>query len=71
MMRNGQLVRCLTLSQRLKGGRFTLRQLANEHGVHERTIRRDMEALSVAGVPICNTADATATGKNGYWWIAR
>lgn len=41
-------------------GRLTARQLAEELGVSERTIYRDVEALSLSGVPIC-----TQTGQDG------
>ncbi len=41
-------------------GRLTARQLADELNVSERTIYRDVEALSLSGVPIC-----TQTGQEG------
>lgn len=70
-MRNRQLVRVLKVSQALQGGRRTLDSLATEFRVSTRTIRRDIEALSEAGVPVRNTADAYANGLNGFWWISR
>lgn len=52
--RNRQVVRELQLILTLERARvgLTLRQLAAEFGVHDRTIRRDLAALEEAGVPL-------------------
>jgi predicted DNA-binding transcriptional regulator YafY len=65
-VRNNQLVRVLRLIDFLKTGRHSLSSLAQEFGVSQRTIRRDLEALSLAGVPVRNT---TPTDFNGYWSV--
>ena len=70
-MRNSSLVRVLCLIESLKHKRATLQSLADEFNVSTRTIRRDLEALSLAGVPVRTTADAYANGINGFWWIER
>jgi predicted DNA-binding transcriptional regulator YafY len=72
-MRNGQLVRVLALMQRLRSGRHTLASLACEFRVHQRTIRRDLEALSVAGVPVRHSADVAGDDAplRGFWWMQR
>src|SRR5512133_987016 len=49
-MRADRLLSILLLLQ--VHGRLTTRELAHRLGVSERTIHRDMGALSVAGVPI-------------------
>lgn len=68
--RNDSLVRVLTMMHYLKGGRQTLEQLAEEFHVSTRTVRRDLEALSVAGVPVRHSGD-TGEGFAGYWWVVR
>lgn len=52
--RNTTLVRCLMIWRRVEGRRVcpSLRVLAAEHGVCERTIRRDLEALQEARLPV-------------------
>lgn len=70
-VRGKQVIRLIRLMERLKVRRAALGELSREFGVTTRTIRRDMEALSVAGVPVRNTADAAANGFNGFWWIER
>ncbi len=54
MPRNRQLVRDLQLVLMLERARIglTLDQLAAEYGVTTRTIRRDLEAIEEAGVPL-------------------
>jgi len=54
MRRYRQLVRVLTLARYLSGRRRTpqLRELARTFGVHERTVRRDLEALEDAQWPV-------------------
>jgi predicted DNA-binding transcriptional regulator YafY len=59
MPRNRNLVRVLEELRTLEASRVgaTLRELADEAGVCERTIRRDLEALEAAGVPIVDETD--------------
>lgn len=59
-MRNVALIRVLRLLKVIKGRRVVhLKQLADDFGVHERTIRRDLQALAAAGwkVPHGNDKD--------------
>jgi predicted DNA-binding transcriptional regulator YafY len=52
-MRNSEVIRQWKILKRIEAGRFTsTAALAQEHGVTERTIRRDLEALQEAGFPI-------------------
>lgn len=53
-MRNSALVRVLKIMRTLDGRhiRPSLDGLASEHHVSTRTIRRDLEALAAAGVPV-------------------
>jgi predicted DNA-binding transcriptional regulator YafY len=52
-MRNSEVIRQWKILKRIETGRFTSTPaLAEEHGVTERTIRRDLEALQEAGFPI-------------------
>ena len=68
--RNKALVRCLTLMRVLSGGRrANLQQLAAEFHVHQRTIRRDFQALEAAGVPVGHTPESDI-GVAGLWWIS-
>ena len=64
MRRNRLLVRNLRLLQLLESARvgLTLRRLAEQSGCCERTIRRDLEALQEAGVPIVE--------EDGHRWRA-
>jgi predicted DNA-binding transcriptional regulator YafY len=59
MPRNRNLVRVLSELRQLEASRMgaTLRELADEAGVTERTIRRDLEALEAAGVPLVQDVD--------------
>ena len=59
-MRADRLVATLLLLQRR--GRVTAREVATELEVSERTARRDLDALAVAGVPVYSER-----GRNGGW----
>ena len=55
--------RLLSIMLRMQGqGRITARELAEQLEVSERTIYRDMEALSMAGIPVM-----AERGSNGGW----
>ncbi len=65
-------VRLLAIKCQLEGGgRCTLYALAEQFGVHHRTIRRDMETLEAAGVPLTNDAAGPGRGKRGEWFLCR
>jgi len=52
-MRNAEVIRQWKILKAIEAGRFVgSAQLAAEHGVTERTIRRDVEALQEAGFPL-------------------
>jgi predicted DNA-binding transcriptional regulator YafY len=52
-VRNAEVIRQWKILKRIEAGRYTTSQdLAAEHGVTERTIRRDLEALQEAGFPL-------------------
>ncbi|HEY3121854.1 MAG TPA: WYL domain-containing protein [Vicinamibacteria bacterium] len=52
-MRNAEVIRQWKILKRIEAGRYTTASdLAEEHGVTERTIRRDIEALQEAGFPL-------------------
>jgi predicted DNA-binding transcriptional regulator YafY len=52
-MRNAEVIRQWKILKRIEAGRWTSsHDLAAEHGVTERTIRRDLEALQEAGFPL-------------------
>jgi predicted DNA-binding transcriptional regulator YafY len=52
-VRNAEVIRQWKILKRIEAGRHTgTRDLAEEHGVTERTIRRDLEALQEAGFPL-------------------
>ncbi len=52
-MRNAEVIRQWKILKTIEAGRFTSSaKLAEEHGVTERTIRRDIEALQEAGFPL-------------------
>ena len=62
-MRNAEVIRQWKILKRIEAGRYTTAQdLADEHGVTERTIRRDIEALQEAGFPLY---DERADGPQG------
>src|SRR5215470_4414974 len=53
MMRNAEVIRQWKILKTIEAGRYTTAQeLADEHDVTERTIRRDIEALQEAGFPL-------------------
>src|SRR5687768_16966131 len=62
-MRADRLLSILLLLQ--SHGRLTARRLAERLEVSERTINRDMEALSIAGVPVY-----AERGRHGGWELA-
>ncbi len=52
-MRNAEVIRQWRILKTIEAGRYTTAQdLAEQHGVTERTIRRDIEALQEAGFPL-------------------
>jgi predicted DNA-binding transcriptional regulator YafY len=61
-MRADRLVALLLILQRK--GRVTAAEVAEELEVSERTARRDLEALSMAGVPVYSQQ-----GRNGGWQL--
>ncbi len=62
-MRADRLVAILLLLQ--QRGRVTAAEVAEELEVSERTARRDLDALGMAGLPIYSTQ-----GRNGGWQLA-
>lgn len=66
------LIRALGILRKLEGGgRWTLHQLAQEFGVTQRTIRRDIYALEEAGVPIGHNPYTDCVGEESHWWLVR
>ena len=61
-MRADRLIQLLVLLQ--QSGKWTAKELAARMEVSERTVQRDMEALSMAGFPVL--ADR---GANGGWYL--
>ncbi|WP_442598398.1 helix-turn-helix transcriptional regulator [Neobacillus sp. D3-1R] len=59
-MRADRLINIMTLLQ--NRGKMTSKELATELDVSERTINRDMEALSASGIPVISDR-----GKEGGW----
>lgn len=51
-MRNGALVRILKMAERLRGGRCAIDDLARDFHVTTRTVRRDLDVLSVVGAQV-------------------
>jgi predicted DNA-binding transcriptional regulator YafY len=70
-VRGDTLVRVLTMAETLRRGRQSLDELADTFNVTTRTVRRDLEALSVAGVAVRSTKDTPANGCTSYWWVER
>ena len=65
-VRNSELIRQWKILQAIDGTPtgVSVRRLATRHDVHQRTIRRDIEALEQAGFPIyCDRANGTALYK--------
>jgi predicted DNA-binding transcriptional regulator YafY len=57
-MRNAEVIRQWKILKTIEAGRYTTAQdLALQHGVTERTIRRDIEALQEAGFPLYDDRD--------------
>jgi predicted DNA-binding transcriptional regulator YafY len=52
MSRNRRLVRALRLVTLLNRGRYSLEALSDRLGVSVRTVRRDLEALEEAHLPV-------------------
>ena len=70
-MRGAAIVRAIAILRRLeRGARVRLAPLAEEFNVTERTIRRDIEALESAGVPI-TTKGGENRWRSGVWWLCR
>lgn len=69
-MRNACLVRTLRMIEALRVRRLTLEQLASEHGVTTRTVRRDLEAISAAGLPLRKHENAVLIGGAAHYDIA-
>ena len=66
-MRNQALERSLRLLRLLSRGRRTLDGLARDLGVCTRTIRRDLDVLSVAGFAVERSEGDY--GDSGYWHV--
>lgn len=56
------------LLQLRAGGSYRLARLAKDHGVCERTIRRDLSVLESAGVAIGHSERGEEF--SGRWWVA-
>lgn len=69
--RSAGVIRALQLAECLRAGRRSLDELATQFQVTTRTVRRDLEVLSVAGVMVRSTKDAHASGLTSYWWVDR
>lgn len=67
-MRNTTLVRVLALQARLSAARCSLEALSRHFHVSTRTIRRDLDALSQAGVIVRHRNEAVQ-GPDDVWWI--
>lgn len=66
------LVRLIEIKGLLETGRrFTLYALAEQFGVHHRTIRRDFDTLEQAGVPLTCDDAGPGRGKRGQWWLCQ
>jgi predicted DNA-binding transcriptional regulator YafY len=64
-VRNAEVIRQWKILKTIEAGRYTTAgALAQQHGVTERTIRRDLEALQEAGFPLY---DERADGGRKVW----
>lgn len=70
-MRNNQLSRTLALIRLLSTGSYTLLELATALHVTTRTIRRDLEVLSVNHVPVRQRATGTLEEVRYVWFVDR
>ena len=68
--RNKQLVRVLRLLQILRQGRQPLNVLSSELSVSTRTIRRDIEAIESAHLPVCKFKDGEGVARWTIRWEA-
>ena len=59
-MRADRLVAVLLILQ--ARGRATAAELAEELEISERTARRDLESLAIAGIPVYSSLDSLARG---------
>ena len=66
--RNDGLIRVLAIWRLLQDGRWTLTELAARYRVSTRTIRRDLIALQVVGIPVAHSSESDDNQK-GLWWI--
>jgi predicted DNA-binding transcriptional regulator YafY len=68
-VRGDTVIRALQMIQLLRGRRRSLDEFAGQFKVSTRTVRRDLEVLSIAGVQVRSTKDATANGLAAFWWV--
>lgn len=68
--RNRQLVRVLELIACLQRGRMTLDELSRELSVSSRTVRRDIEALEFARLPVQKYGGGRWSDSPVVWWMA-
>ena len=68
--RNKQLVRVLRLLQILRQGRMRLDTLSSELSVSPRTIRRDIEAIESACLPVRKFTDGEGVARWTIRWEA-
>jgi hypothetical protein len=67
-MRSGETIRQLRILKRIEASRYvTLPELAKEHDVTLRTIRRDIEALQEAGFPLYDDR----SGHRKFWRLRK
>lgn len=64
-MRNDALLRTLQTLSKLTAGPRTLEELADIGGVCTRTVRRDLEVLSLSGFPV--TSENFDDGSRNVW----